>query len=278
MDDQTKAGTTVKAWDSGKETPGSEPTKEPKAKEVKERMTKTEKGSPGKTVKIELTGLERKNLILATVVIVLGLITIGTWAAVASWDDEDKVQSTARLRVDKVMVLMKEENQEDQTYTLDLVMFITNPEDEQAENVHIEAAGVDYNSKLTYAIGDAQVNDIEGKRTEEVHVVITIPIVDTYKAQIMVFQDNTIKIKGYNLITVQENVTGPRKDFNVYYSQERTNRVLEKGDDDISESTIFIGYLFYIILVMELYFVIQLIDFKVLRSAIGKIVGQRKEK
>jgi hypothetical protein len=230
-----------------------------------------------KIVDSRFTDLERKNLTLLGIVITMCLITFGIIAAYGSWDDSDTVEENARINVNYVYVKESRENTDDQTYTLNLNIFLTNREDEKAKDVHIEVAGIDHTSKLTYAIGETDVGDIEGKNTLNVSVEITIPIVKTYKMQLMVFQDDTIKVKGYRIDTINITQSGPRDDFKVTYNQETTRRVIEKGDEDISDLTYFILYLFIIVLVIQLYFVIRLMDFAALRSAIMKLMKIKKK-
>ena len=219
---------------------------------------------------VTLTWQERKNLILGAILIVTGLLTVLMISSLYLFDEDEKDEGNAQLKINNVFVKMERDDTVNGTYTLDMVIFLTNTAESMADNVRVEVAGIDYDSKLTYAINNESENDIPGERTREVHVLITIPKVTSYKVLVMVFEDDTIKIKGYNVITIEG--SGPDRDFDVYYSQESTKSRVYEEDNELSERTIFLGLVFFIVLFMEIYGTIRYMDWQVFISGLRKFI------
>lgn len=230
------------------------------------KQTRSEKIDPA----VILTWQERKNLILGAILIVAGLLTVLMLSSLILFDDEEKEDGNAQLTINSVFVKLENDDTVNGTYTLDMVIFLTNTAGSEADNVRVEVAGIDHDSRLTYAINNDTVNDIPGERTREVHVLITIPKVTSYTLKVLVFEDDTIKIKGYNVITIEG--IGPDDDFHVYYSQESTKSRVYDNDNELSEWTIFIGLVFFIVLFMEIYGSIRYMDWRVFLSGLRKFI------
>ncbi len=244
-----------------------------KKAQVASGKKETEKDGPKEPKKEVLIQMldeqEKRNMFLGIFLLVAAVLTVTIFAALSTSDDDESEQERASLQIDDVFTTMQ--GSDNTTYSLDLVVYVTNTAKGDAENVRVEAAGIDYESRLTYAIGNETVSSIAGQKTSKLCVPLTIPKVKSYKILIMVFEDDTIKLKGYSVITI--NGSGTKKDFKVYYNRESTSGIKEsdKDDEGISGFTVTMTIFFFLILIVEVLVVFNAMDFEAFRSAMRKM-------
>jgi len=198
--------------------------------------------------------------------LVSAVLTVTIFAALVS-PGSDGDEEHSRLQIDEVFPVLKASD--NTTYTFDFVIFATNTEKGEAKNVEIQLAGVDYESKITYAIANTTIPKIPGERSQEAHVLITVPRVETYRIRIMVFENDVIELKGYSIVSPGS--SGTRRDFRV---DSFGPTYASKSDDESGSGSALTAIslvLFFVVLFVEVIAIGSSIDMTEFRSALGKI-------
>ena len=218
-----------------------------------------------------LNSEERKNMFLGIFLLISAILTVSLFAALSTLEDDDGDvdEEPSNLQIDDVQTMLLSNDTKE--YNLDFVVYVTNTANGEAKNIRVEVAGVDYSSKLTYSIKNKTVETIPGEKTTELHIPITVPQTKSYKIRIMVFEDDIVKIKGSSIISIE--ASGTHKDFKVDYDKASTSYTIEENydEDELSGFTVFIGIIFFLLLIVEVLVIVSRMDFAVFGSAIGKV-------
>ncbi len=217
---------------------------------------------------LKLKEQEKQNLSMALFLLFSLCITVIVFALLANVNNDDDEKEKASLQIDNDDVMLK--TMDNDTYTLEIEVLITNTAKGTAKNLRVEVIGSDYDSKLTYALGNTTIASLQGEKSQEIGVLITVPRVESHKIQILIFEDDTIKLKGYRVISVEG--TGSKSNFKIYYSQESTSVYKSDNDEEgISGFTLMFMFLLLIAVLGEFWVIMSRIRINEMVSGLKKI-------
>ena len=141
------------------------------------------------------------------------------------------------LKVDKVFFKSVEYGDDDTD--LKILVFLTNNGESEIENVKVRAFAIERDSNLARSEDTVTIGTISGQTTEEGELSINVPNRDSYRIELLVFEDSKMTIRGSGTIDLR-NVGVDENDTQGDGSPSADPFVLD-GDEDgaslLAEST-----------------------------------------
>lgn len=106
------------------------------------------------------------------------------------------------LKVDEVFFKSVEYG-EDET-DLNIIVFLTNDGDSEISEVRVRAFAIEIDSNLARSEDTVVIGKIDGQTTEEGELSISVPNRDSYRIELLVFEDSKMTIKGSGTINLKQ--------------------------------------------------------------------------
>jgi len=143
---------------------------------------------------------------------------------------EGGAEKGAYIEVEEVFFLMTD--QDNDTTTMDIDVFITNHWEEDLSDVTVRAFAVEEDSNLARDEASVELGALGGQKTIEGNLTITLPNDESYRVELLVFKEGKLAIRGsgdVNLRTSVEYITAAG-DIDYYYDAWTTNYTTNKFD------------------------------------------------
>lgn len=146
------------------------------------------KGSAGRNIR------ENRYWYVAAVVVLAITVVLGYLVYSIEPVDRD-------LKVDKVF--FKSVEYGDDETDLRILVFLTNDGDSEIEEVKVRAFAIERDSNLARSEDTVTIGKINGQTTEEGELSITVPNRDSYRIELLVFEDSKLTIRGSGTIDLR---------------------------------------------------------------------------
>jgi len=143
---------------------------------------------------------------------------------------EGGVEKGAYIEVEEVFFLMTD--QDNDTTTMNIDVFITNHGDEDLSDVTVRAFAVEEDSNLARDEASVELGALGGQMTIEGNLTITLPNDESYRVELLVFKEGKLAIRGSGNVNLRTSVEYINWLGNVdyYYDARTTNYTTTKSD------------------------------------------------
>jgi len=114
------------------------------------------------------------------------------------------VEEGAYIEVEDVFFIMTE--QDNETTTMDIDVFITNHGEEDLSDVTVRAFAVEEDSNLARDEAVVRLGALGGQKTIEGNLTITIPNGESYRVELLVFKEGKLSIRGAGEVNLRTSV------------------------------------------------------------------------
>jgi len=204
-----------------------------------------------------MTGEERKSLLLISLFLASLVLTASVAIAFLAVDEE---KEEPEIMINNVFT--QRISSDNDSYTFDMIVLITNRAESRARDMRIDIVGIDNTAKLTYDKNSASGFEIPAETTREISIRLTVARAAAHKMYVMVFSENILKLKGYAVVSDEGHYS--QRDFRVTYEREYT------GTAKFPEVVCFMAPLFVLLLILEGIVIMFSIRREVFLSALRK--------